>query len=934
MKRALALVVIVGLWSLPLAAGEFLMNDSGETATALRVTFSQPVTITGFGDTLMDVSPPTESLEFTFSGGQVETWGSHWLNWEPESASLLSIEWLEELIALPEFNPEEAMTVPHSRQDQFQLALPQDAGGDVVGVITRTISVEQIPFVVTYEFESDSVGSEVEWTSTHSETSESPQILLGSSARFAYLSNRTDPEVRAKFQVDDKWYEWTDPDISFPLHNMTNIRLNAEQLFPDHSVVSAEWSARNGDPDDAGTFPIDSSSATTATLVSQWPNAIDVTCAVTTTSGTAEKTACALIYFRSLPPYRLRGSVMPADSPIRVETWERLLDGLIPEMLRMGMNYVLIPITWWYGFPDANGVFAIEPIYHDPSNEWSKADDPRGSTPTEEVLRYILGRFRDAGFTVFVGLDVSPYINQPEIHECCSDSGYGSMAGFMHSDGFAYASSSGLFNFYTHYTELLVEMDVAGISLGAEQGEMESFGGSYARTFFEDVVASLRAAGFAGAITYGANYIHRSDMCPHGCEEPVSPQNYSLADAGIPWDLLDLIGLTFYPTLASTMDDSTAEMYANAQQVLESDLLRLASTWGKQLYLLDCLTDEIDGSAILPVGSEIALENCSSTFAECIRDVYASYDPEEHRRWLAALLRGLATINVSLSDPLVDAITIDRFAQHPSWWTASEEDRMYQELAAVLNSQFAHPSHIDTIQVFFRDESVRESPGSTIQRSEVQRPPTASPTSSGQDAFQRELEQVIAGLDLGSGIAAVAGAVDFDQLPVVQVFSDLAELRFSTTDALSGNEESQTEPDPRFQDTGWRIGMIRALAADDALLLSIEFAPDDHPSLDDPVEYVLGIGSSLSVFVRPGRPVCAVGTVSNGEELEEILPFSFYSFDSDFIDIAIPRSVLAALGIDLEELVGKSACIRVTFMGGTRHSCVLYPCSGILERGQ
>ena len=94
MKKAVVSMVVLGLWSLPLAAAEFLMNGSGETATALRVTFCEAVTITAFGDTLMDVSPAGKSADFTFSGGKVESWGTHWLKWEPETASIIDIEWL------------------------------------------------------------------------------------------------------------------------------------------------------------------------------------------------------------------------------------------------------------------------------------------------------------------------------------------------------------------------------------------------------------------------------------------------------------------------------------------------------------------------------------------------------------------------------------------------------------------------------------------------------------------------------------------------------------------------------------------------------------------------------------------------------------------------------------------------------------------------
>jgi hypothetical protein len=94
MQRTLSIVVLLLVCSLPLLAGEYLMNDTGQTAYGLRVTFSEPVTITGYGDVLVAVEPAGESRIFTFSGAAVEAWGGQWLNWEPETAELVSTEWL------------------------------------------------------------------------------------------------------------------------------------------------------------------------------------------------------------------------------------------------------------------------------------------------------------------------------------------------------------------------------------------------------------------------------------------------------------------------------------------------------------------------------------------------------------------------------------------------------------------------------------------------------------------------------------------------------------------------------------------------------------------------------------------------------------------------------------------------------------------------
>jgi len=60
----------------------------------LQVTFSEPVQITAFGDVLMSVEPTSTSTVFTFTGGAVEVWGGHWLNWEPMSATLVSHDWI------------------------------------------------------------------------------------------------------------------------------------------------------------------------------------------------------------------------------------------------------------------------------------------------------------------------------------------------------------------------------------------------------------------------------------------------------------------------------------------------------------------------------------------------------------------------------------------------------------------------------------------------------------------------------------------------------------------------------------------------------------------------------------------------------------------------------------------------------------------------
>lgn len=96
MKTLASLAVGLMLCSPLVFAGEYLMNDTGEAVTGLRVVFSEPVSITGCGDVLLSVDPQGESIEFIFSGGELEAWEGHWLNWEPATALRVGLEWMTE----------------------------------------------------------------------------------------------------------------------------------------------------------------------------------------------------------------------------------------------------------------------------------------------------------------------------------------------------------------------------------------------------------------------------------------------------------------------------------------------------------------------------------------------------------------------------------------------------------------------------------------------------------------------------------------------------------------------------------------------------------------------------------------------------------------------------------------------------------------------
>ena len=65
MKRVPTVGVLLCLFSLAAFAGGYFMNDTGQIVYGLWVEFSEPVTVTGFGDVLISIEPSGESTTFT-----------------------------------------------------------------------------------------------------------------------------------------------------------------------------------------------------------------------------------------------------------------------------------------------------------------------------------------------------------------------------------------------------------------------------------------------------------------------------------------------------------------------------------------------------------------------------------------------------------------------------------------------------------------------------------------------------------------------------------------------------------------------------------------------------------------------------------------------------------------------------------------------------
>ena len=147
MKLSLLVIGMLCL-SIVVCAGEVITNDTGEDATGLRVTFSEPVVITAFGDVLTSVDPLMMAYEFEFSGGVVEPGGSHWMNWAPLTGQVLSYEWMLQAskLADPNHSTEEEPDEGIALGSETQLGSETDAGyitwtGELVETKPKTITV-------------------------------------------------------------------------------------------------------------------------------------------------------------------------------------------------------------------------------------------------------------------------------------------------------------------------------------------------------------------------------------------------------------------------------------------------------------------------------------------------------------------------------------------------------------------------------------------------------------------------------------------------------------------------------------------------------------------------------------------------------------------------------------------------------------------------
>jgi len=143
MKKIALLVVVLFLISISSFAGEYLANETMEAAYGLQVIFSEPVTITDFGDSLMVVKHTGVATEFVFSGGEVGSLEGQWFSWEPATAVVTRYKWLAEGDSL-------STTPLDAVAQDFIYEVPIADLGTVL-TIDRHVERNQLPFEVHYE---------------------------------------------------------------------------------------------------------------------------------------------------------------------------------------------------------------------------------------------------------------------------------------------------------------------------------------------------------------------------------------------------------------------------------------------------------------------------------------------------------------------------------------------------------------------------------------------------------------------------------------------------------------------------------------------------------------------------------------------------------------------------------------------------------------
>ena len=564
---------------------------------------------------------------------------------------------------------DDVVVVPHTATTVLDVELESDTGESIGAQITRTQSVEQIPFFVEYEIVSGLPTDLVEWTfvppNASGEVSSTER-----SVRFVSTSNADVHTGTLSVTRDGVTYGWSE-ELDFPLHNQTEILLDASQ-FGNGEIASATWSASNGDPTDEVTFPIEDRTSASATLVSAWPNALDLTCIMHLADGTDETASVrALLYFRDGPPFEKRGI---AGSFF--ETWTNrelasLLEDLYETMNYVGANTFVTAINSFYGYPDDAGNFTIEAL---------SRPDLRGHTASPTQLDALIAGAFSVGLSVDVSFCVMPYWNDPAIGREYQSTGGGPHKGFMMTDEFLYGDGEGLEALFLEYIPLLARHpNISTVFLGAEVSDVDNLGGPVGQAFYRSIITAYRAQGYNGVLTYGPCFqFYDNSWCRNNL--------MNRSSTGIPFDELDCFGGTLYVPLAFREGEqpTAPAMLDRARAWIRDQLLPLYETYNKPIYIADMYCFAQDG--------------CS--FATVWGDITGPADRPEQRSWISAWLRALSEANHLAEDSWIEGLSVCAYRLLPEGYYGRLEEHAMQ---AYLNPQYGRDDLRELLRCYFRD---------------------------------------------------------------------------------------------------------------------------------------------------------------------------------------------------------------------------------------
>ncbi len=665
-------VMLLTVWSFADAtfAGTVYTNDSGVTAQAFRIVFSEPVTITSFGGAFTKQEPEGKASEFVFSGSEAKTWDTFWLSWSPKSASVLKTEWL---VDVP--GSMNVTVISHTRSETFEAKLVAADGDAIPCTITRTVSQEQVPFVVQYHVGTQSERLSFHWkceqTGKTQESGDATFLLYSNVDSYTFTLVADSPRARS--------YTWSDSSIDLPLHNETKIKLDATRFVPLENIESVTWSAKNGDPADSVTFPILDKDSPVSTLQSVWPNVLDIGCEIKTRDGrTLEKEVEALIYFKNGTPFEIRSVGAPLNGPISYSQLDEVLDQEFPLLSSLGVNSISAYIYWWFGPPDSQGRYTVHPIYEEPGAEWPW--DPRGLTTPPGLLERFISRAKEEGFKVNIDMRQQPYENDSQLQQDY----WGKYYPLRITDGFLYGKDGeGYLNMLMHYLPFFVEYDIDTVFLNGECGGIENKGGRKLRQFFKGVIEKYREAGYTGKISY-ATGITAGPLI-------FESVNMHPSRTGIPWGDMDYVAVTYYPKLASSDDASTLEMTSNVRKQIRDVFRPFSETYGKLLFIAESYCYALNGCAVDPL----------------ISNMDPGIDLEEARRYEVAILRGFSEVGDKSSAPLIKGMTTAVYGSIPDSWMVNRSP--YWGVVQSYLNESNHRRQLQlTIKVFYSNKPLAD----------------------------------------------------------------------------------------------------------------------------------------------------------------------------------------------------------------------------------